>query len=181
MKSSRVALALAVLGTSLTATPALGLTLEVTHAGPSVVGEAHGFTATATEASGAVTFSWTFGESAEPEAGGPAALCHNPLRTRLQPIPLPPTSLLPDVVVLAAGKGTRMLSARPKVLHPLAGRPLLGHVLQTVRSLSAQRIVVVSRSGAVRMAARAVALASGIELLVVERRHEATPFLTLGK
>jgi bifunctional UDP-N-acetylglucosamine pyrophosphorylase/glucosamine-1-phosphate N-acetyltransferase len=51
------------------------------------------------------------------------------------------------VVVLAAGKGTRMLSARPKVLHPLAGRPLLGHVLQTVRSLSAQRIVVVYGHG----------------------------------
>jgi DNA-binding beta-propeller fold protein YncE/cytochrome c peroxidase len=70
MKSSRVALALAVLGASLVATPALGLTLEVTHGGPSVVGEAHVFTATASDASGAVTYSWTFGESAEPEAGG---------------------------------------------------------------------------------------------------------------
>ncbi len=70
MSSSRVAFALAVLGASLSAAPALGLTLQVTHAGPSVVGEAHVFTATATEASGAVTYTWTFGESAEPEAGG---------------------------------------------------------------------------------------------------------------
>jgi bifunctional UDP-N-acetylglucosamine pyrophosphorylase/glucosamine-1-phosphate N-acetyltransferase len=58
-----------------------------------------------------------------------------------------PASLLPDVVVLAAGKGTRMLSAQPKVLHRLAGRPLLGHVLQTARALSAQRIVVVYGHG----------------------------------
>ena len=34
-----------------------------------------------------------------------------------------------DVVIMAAGKGTRMKSARPKVLHALAGTPLLGHVL----------------------------------------------------
>jgi bifunctional UDP-N-acetylglucosamine pyrophosphorylase/glucosamine-1-phosphate N-acetyltransferase len=40
-----------------------------------------------------------------------------------------------------------MLSVRPKVLHPLAGRPLLDHVLQTARSLSAQRIVVVYGHG----------------------------------
>ena len=36
------------------------------------------------------------------------------------------------VVVLAAGKGTRMKSALPKVLHPLAGRPIIEHVLRTV-------------------------------------------------
>src|SRR3954468_4105226 len=48
-----------------------------------------------------------------------------------------------DVVILAAGKGTRMFSAKPKVLHPLAGRPLLSHVVQTARSLKPQRIVIV--------------------------------------
>ena len=47
------------------------------------------------------------------------------------------------VVVLAAGKGRRMKSARPKVLHAVAGRTLLGHVLVTARSLGAERIVVV--------------------------------------
>ena len=35
-------------------------------------------------------------------------------------------------IVLAAGEGTRMRSARPKVLHPLAGRSLLAHVLGTI-------------------------------------------------
>jgi bifunctional UDP-N-acetylglucosamine pyrophosphorylase/glucosamine-1-phosphate N-acetyltransferase len=36
-----------------------------------------------------------------------------------------------DIVILAAGEGKRMHSALPKVLHPLAGRPLLAHVLDT--------------------------------------------------
>jgi bifunctional UDP-N-acetylglucosamine pyrophosphorylase / glucosamine-1-phosphate N-acetyltransferase len=42
-----------------------------------------------------------------------------------------------NVVIMAAGKGTRMKSARPKVLHNLAGRPLLQHVLNTASALSA--------------------------------------------
>ncbi|MEO1766748.1 bifunctional UDP-N-acetylglucosamine diphosphorylase/glucosamine-1-phosphate N-acetyltransferase GlmU [Thiobacter aerophilum] len=48
-----------------------------------------------------------------------------------------------NVVVLAAGKGTRMYSDRPKVLHPLAGRPLLQHVLDTARRLAPARLCVV--------------------------------------
>ncbi|MBB3065203.1 bifunctional UDP-N-acetylglucosamine diphosphorylase/glucosamine-1-phosphate N-acetyltransferase GlmU [Limibacillus halophilus] len=47
------------------------------------------------------------------------------------------------VVVLAAGKGTRMNSDLPKVLHPLAGRPMIGHVLQALEPLAPDRIVVV--------------------------------------
>jgi len=46
-------------------------------------------------------------------------------------------------VVLAAGKGTRMRSNLPKVLHPVGGRPMIQHLLQTVRELDAQRTVVV--------------------------------------
>ena len=48
-----------------------------------------------------------------------------------------------EVVVLAAGAGTRMRSSLPKVLHPLGGRALLAHVLDTVRSLEPSRIHVV--------------------------------------
>ncbi len=53
----------------------------------------------------------------------------------------------PSVVILAAGKGTRMLSSRPKVLHRLAGKPLLGHVLDAARSVQAQRVIVVYGHG----------------------------------
>jgi bifunctional UDP-N-acetylglucosamine pyrophosphorylase/glucosamine-1-phosphate N-acetyltransferase len=48
-----------------------------------------------------------------------------------------------EVVVLAAGQGTRMRSALPKVLHTLAGRPLLCHVLETAGSLNPRNIHVV--------------------------------------
>jgi len=48
-----------------------------------------------------------------------------------------------NVIVLAAGQGTRMQSALPKVLHPLAGKSLLGHVLDCARALQPARIVVV--------------------------------------
>lgn len=49
------------------------------------------------------------------------------------------------VVILAAGQGTRMKSRTPKVLHRLAGRPLLGHVLDTAASLDAAHVVTVVR------------------------------------
>jgi bifunctional UDP-N-acetylglucosamine pyrophosphorylase/glucosamine-1-phosphate N-acetyltransferase len=53
-----------------------------------------------------------------------------------------------DIIVLAAGLGKRMRSDLPKVLHPLAGRPLLGHVLETASSLAPRRIFVVHGHGA---------------------------------
>ena len=46
-------------------------------------------------------------------------------------------------VVLAAGKGTRMRSTLPKVLHPLAGRPMVAHVLANARALAPERLVLV--------------------------------------
>ena len=53
-----------------------------------------------------------------------------------------------SAVVLAAGEGTRMKSALPKVLHPLCGRPMLLHVLDSLARLPLDRIVVVVGHGA---------------------------------
>src|SRR6266576_2890320 len=47
------------------------------------------------------------------------------------------------VVVLAAGEGKRMKSATPKMLHPLLGRTLLGHVLSAAEAAQAERTIVV--------------------------------------
>ena len=62
-----------------------------------------------------------------------------------------------DIVIMAAGKGTRMKSALPKVLHRLAGRSLLQHVLDTATGLGADRIVVVTGHGAEAVEASAQA------------------------
>ncbi len=53
-----------------------------------------------------------------------------------------------DIVILAAGQGTRMRSALPKVLHPIAGQSMLAHVVQTARSLQPDSIQVVIGHGA---------------------------------
>ena len=51
------------------------------------------------------------------------------------------------VIILAAGQGTRMKSARPKVLHELAGRPLLQHVIDCAKSLGGGPVAVVYGHG----------------------------------
>jgi bifunctional UDP-N-acetylglucosamine pyrophosphorylase/glucosamine-1-phosphate N-acetyltransferase len=56
-----------------------------------------------------------------------------------------------SAVVLAAGEGTRMRSSTPKVLHPIAGRPILLHVIDALTALPLQRIVVVVGHGAERV------------------------------
>lgn len=53
-----------------------------------------------------------------------------------------------EVCILAAGKGTRMKSSKPKVLHPIAGRPMLRHLVSTVQSLGINNVHVVVGSGA---------------------------------
>jgi bifunctional UDP-N-acetylglucosamine pyrophosphorylase / glucosamine-1-phosphate N-acetyltransferase len=58
-----------------------------------------------------------------------------------------------SIVVMAAGKGTRMKSALPKVLHPLAGRSLLHHVLNTTSGLGASRTIVITGHEAARVEA----------------------------
>jgi len=62
-----------------------------------------------------------------------------------------------DVVIMAAGKGVRMKSRLPKVLHRLAGRALLQHVLVAVDALSARRVVVVTGNGAEQVEAAVAA------------------------
>jgi len=62
-----------------------------------------------------------------------------------------------DIVILAAGQGTRMRSALPKVLHPVAGRSMLAHVIDTARSLSPQSIQVVIGHGADKVRERLAA------------------------
>ncbi|MES2538906.1 MAG: NTP transferase domain-containing protein, partial [Pseudomonadota bacterium] len=52
-----------------------------------------------------------------------------------------------NIVILAAGMGKRMQSALPKVLHPLAGKPLLTHVIDTARSLGPDTLCVIYGHG----------------------------------
>ena len=65
------------------------------------------------------------------------------------------------IVILAAGQGTRMKSERPKVLHPIGGKPMLAHVIGCARELGAEMIHVVHGHGAEQV--RAWAQNSGIE------------------
>ena len=58
-----------------------------------------------------------------------------------------------DVVIMAAGKGTRMKSKLPKVLHSLAGRALLAHVVDTASALRPRNVVVVTGHGATEVEA----------------------------
>ena len=58
-----------------------------------------------------------------------------------------------DILIMAAGKGTRMKSSRPKVLHRLAGRALLQHVLDTAAQLAPRSAVVITGHGATEVEA----------------------------
>ena len=58
-----------------------------------------------------------------------------------------------DVVIMAAGKGTRMKSTLPKVLHRLGGRALLGHVVDCAAQLSVRRAVIITGHGAIEVEA----------------------------
>ncbi len=74
----------------------------------------------------------------------------------------PPTA----VVVLAAGEGTRMRSATPKVLHGFAGRSLLGHAVAAASSLRPQQLVVVVGHGRDAVTAHLAAIAPGARVAV---------------
>jgi bifunctional UDP-N-acetylglucosamine pyrophosphorylase / glucosamine-1-phosphate N-acetyltransferase len=70
-----------------------------------------------------------------------------------------------DIVIMAAGKGTRMKSNLPKVLHPLAGRSLLQHVLQTAAGLRADGVVVITGHGADAVEANAAGQAPNLRFV----------------
>src|SRR3954447_7925145 len=53
----------------------------------------------------------------------------------------------PTVIILAAGEGKRMKSSKPKVLHELCGRTMLGHVVAAARELAPRRLAVVVGKG----------------------------------
>jgi bifunctional UDP-N-acetylglucosamine pyrophosphorylase / glucosamine-1-phosphate N-acetyltransferase len=72
-----------------------------------------------------------------------------------------------NIVVLAAGKGTRMHSEIPKVLHPLAGQPLLTHVIATARKLAPSKLCVVYGFGGEK-----VPQAIGDQSIQWVRQHE---------
>jgi len=74
------------------------------------------------------------------------------------------------VIVLAAGAGTRMRSARPKVLHEIGGRSLLHHVTAAARGLSPDRLVVVVGHGRDEVTAHLALVDSGAEAVVQERQ-----------
>ena len=73
-----------------------------------------------------------------------------------------------EVVVLAAGQGKRMHSALPKVLHCLAGKPLLGHVLDTVGALAPHRVAVVHGHGGAEVRAAFV----GRQVAWIDQREQ---------
>ncbi len=76
-----------------------------------------------------------------------------------------------SAVVLAAGEGTRMRSSVPKMLHPLCGRPMLLHVLDTLAALPLERLVIVVGHGAERVTKTVhEQLATEIPIEFVEQR-----------
>ena len=80
------------------------------------------------------------------------------------------------VVILAAGQGTRMKSALPKVLHKAAGREMLEHVIRAARSLKPEKVVVVTGHGADRVEAR-FAEEGAVFVLQLEQLGTAHAFL----
>ena len=85
------------------------------------------------------------------------------------------------VIVLAAGEGTRMKSARPKVLHEVAHRPMIAHVLAAVRELSPRRMLVVIAKDGEAVAAAAAPAESVVQSPALGTAHAVrTALATLG-
>ncbi len=89
--------------------------------------------------------------------------------------PDPPTA----VIVLAAGGGTRMRSATPKVLHTLGGRSLIGHVLPAAAALEPSHLVVVVGNGREAVAAHVAEIAP-TALIAVQEQQQGTGHAVLA-
>ncbi|MEI4270773.1 bifunctional UDP-N-acetylglucosamine diphosphorylase/glucosamine-1-phosphate N-acetyltransferase GlmU [Klenkia sp. LSe6-5] len=87
------------------------------------------------------------------------------------PAPSAPDPSVAAVVVLAAGQGTRMRSRTPKVLHPVGGRSMLGHVLAAAGPLGAAATVVVVGSGRDQVEAHLAAVAPQARSVVQEQQN----------
>ena len=72
----------------------------------------------------------------------------------------------PLAIILAAGEGTRMKSSLPKVMHPLCGKPMLWHVLQSAAAVTAKQLLVVGHG------AGQVKDYFGQEYIYVEQRQQ---------
>jgi len=77
---------------------------------------------------------------------------------------------LETVVILAAGEGTRMKSSTPKVLHPIAGRTLVGHVLSAVETLNPKNVRVVVGAGREKVEAHIAEIAPAATTVFQETR-----------
>lgn len=81
-----------------------------------------------------------------------------------------------SVVILAAGKGTRMRSSLPKVLHPVAQKPMVQHVIDSARELGADNIYLVYGFGGDLLQSKV----QGDDLTFVEQKSnwaQATPLI----
>ena len=105
-------------------------------------------------------------------------------RSRL-PLPVPHPSLiiplcLMNIVILAAGQGKRMHSSLPKVLHPLAGKALVSHVIDTARCLNPQKLCLVYGHGGDVVRRALDACGASVELLVAPRDELSPAYETEG-
>ena len=79
------------------------------------------------------------------------------------------SSTVAAVVIMAAGAGTRMKSARPKVLHTIAGRSMIAHALSAAHALAPQRLVVVVGHGREQVEAHLAEIAPSATIAVQEQ------------
>lgn len=73
-------------------------------------------------------------------------------------------------IILAAGQGTRMCSSLPKVLHPVGGKPMLQHVIDSCRSFNAEKVVVVYGHGGTQV--REAVSDAGADLFWVHQKEQ---------